>query len=869
MKCPQCGFLTSNKRDLCPKCTHDLRQAKKALSLPVSYPSATVAELKKLEGGSTSSSNSPKSAASMGAGGKLSPQKIASQKVASRPNNDRPTPKAHHKSKPAPSSRKSTGLFGRLAAIFSHSKTAKDSTKLVQPVRPAVEDSLAPESPLGNSVVTEQQIASSFAAPAPKKQDSGTSVPLVVVGSSFDEDPLPEKDDDLIRITTPATEKILNTSTANSPISFEEEDADLAQILEHSDSAPPQRATPLVAPSVLELCEDDNMLEEQLNKLLDTEPVDFTAVKVPPPPPPDHARAPHISLNQHLVDEDSGEEFEVSFEVEIDDQTEVQPSETEENSQHYNVAEQLGDPLEKDTTLDEQQTADEHNALDELLSVFDSLTADTEEIDIAVAAEPSVTTDLESEQARPEFLAETTAGEIEDTPILGAPELGLEAPVLEELADSSPVIPILLDDISSETHDTIREQNKLVEELLILVSEAYGLDPEAIRKRHAESALHNLNSELDRELEALRAEGTTFYGSIGSEQDPPATEIVPDTTAAVDDGDITSLLELCESELLEIPVEVEPSEAPADDNSSATQDELPAVIEQAEAPEGTTLNVSIQVPPDREELWEQLTTEVAQLQEADSVELSTDELSDWVADDRRTLYFDLVDDELLNPGKRSNIEKTVVAAEHKQIDNRDLKLAFNQYAKTEQVYAAKEAARAANSSTAELFLSTLQPAALWRRGAAFLIDITIATGLGIAGAVVAFVPPEIRRSLLAFESPPVFEVLPFVPIAVGLSLVAWIVLTVFETVGHGRTIGQRFLGISVCDLTGCSPGFARSVLWSSCQLVTWISCGLGTLLGLGRGHQMLHDMLAGVIVTRFFSEQIFDPDSAEGVLSGE
>ncbi len=45
MKCPECRFICSNLRDICPKCLLDLRQYKRSHSLPISFPKATYEEL--------------------------------------------------------------------------------------------------------------------------------------------------------------------------------------------------------------------------------------------------------------------------------------------------------------------------------------------------------------------------------------------------------------------------------------------------------------------------------------------------------------------------------------------------------------------------------------------------------------------------------------------------------------------------------------------------------------------------------------------------------------------------------------------------------------------------------------------------------
>jgi len=48
MRCPACNFICSNKRDLCPKCTLDLRPHKKALGLPVLNPDFSSDELREI-----------------------------------------------------------------------------------------------------------------------------------------------------------------------------------------------------------------------------------------------------------------------------------------------------------------------------------------------------------------------------------------------------------------------------------------------------------------------------------------------------------------------------------------------------------------------------------------------------------------------------------------------------------------------------------------------------------------------------------------------------------------------------------------------------------------------------------------------------
>jgi hypothetical protein len=45
MKCPRCNFVTSNKKDLCPRCEFDLRQRKRELGLPIANTAASYEQL--------------------------------------------------------------------------------------------------------------------------------------------------------------------------------------------------------------------------------------------------------------------------------------------------------------------------------------------------------------------------------------------------------------------------------------------------------------------------------------------------------------------------------------------------------------------------------------------------------------------------------------------------------------------------------------------------------------------------------------------------------------------------------------------------------------------------------------------------------
>lgn len=60
MKCPVCSFISSDRRDICPKCSVDLRPHKEALGLSVSYPDLPADELRKRYRGTARRKTGPK-----------------------------------------------------------------------------------------------------------------------------------------------------------------------------------------------------------------------------------------------------------------------------------------------------------------------------------------------------------------------------------------------------------------------------------------------------------------------------------------------------------------------------------------------------------------------------------------------------------------------------------------------------------------------------------------------------------------------------------------------------------------------------------------------------------------------------------------
>lgn len=141
---------------------------------------------------------------------------------------------------------------------------------------------------------------------------------------------------------------------------------------------------------------------------------------------------------------------------------------------------------------------------------------------------------------------------------------------------------------------------------------------------------------------------------------------------------------------------------------------------------------------------------------------------------------------------------------------------------------------------------TAEPASWWRRTGAWLTDL-IFVGVLVMGflmvAMMVIAPKNLTplQQLMAIA----------VPGAALAGLLAFFYTTLFAFLWAGRTPGRRLMGIRLVDVTGHSPGVARSLLRAALSLVSFGLCLSGFWLALFDRHgQTLHDKLTRTFVVK-------------------
>ena len=124
-------------------------------------------------------------------------------------------------------------------------------------------------------------------------------------------------------------------------------------------------------------------------------------------------------------------------------------------------------------------------------------------------------------------------------------------------------------------------------------------------------------------------------------------------------------------------------------------------------------------------------------------------------------------------------------------------------------------------------LSTPAYAALWKRLAAFLVDLTL---FGMLGGISRVLFPQVTGSGY-------------------LALAGWIYFAAMESSGLQATVGKKLLGLRVTGRQGNRLGFWRASARYGGKLLSVISLGAGfAMIFFTEEKQTFHDYVAGSVV---------------------
>lgn len=474
MKCQKCNFFSSNRWDLCPKCSYDLRPHKQALGLPITNKTASVAELKILESNSTA-----------GTSKQLVRNTASSQNV---------TPPLENRNKGEQTQQaQSSGHTPWLKRVFGHGPTQKEnrSQENLLPQIP-VQESLNPKRvedlPLKDSNVTlEKQPLLQRERLAGLSQSQELLPPKSTV-TPVQKTSVPEAKAD--QNLTPNWEQSPQQKPLQQEDPFQiswENDNDALfpkRNFTSSSDLPPSRAEPAAAPQVVEFGDDDQLLEEQLDKLLGDDVLNVTSVKEKPTSssrstPSEDDR----SLSEHEEEVDFEFEIESSKENEDDDQVTFPFPSQEDLPLQVKGFVSPNDQQAARPSLTKRFAEENDKILGGLIAAFGTLDAGVAHVDIS----PSPQKMLMKSGDLPE----------QSTPFPAQAMQHIESQALQ--GEDSQTLQRLL--------STVHAQDQLLHELIVLVSEVYGIDQKVLTE---EETLRALEEELDVELEQLLSEGTTF-----------------------------------------------------------------------------------------------------------------------------------------------------------------------------------------------------------------------------------------------------------------------------------------------------------------------------------------------------------------------
>ncbi|MCC6954273.1 MAG: RDD family protein [Deltaproteobacteria bacterium] len=456
-------------------------------------------------------------------------------------------------------------------------------------------------------------------------------------------------------------------------------------------------------------------------------------------------------------------------------------------------------------------------------------------------------TSLDTEDILSAAMGSTTAADLQDDPPSSVTGL---VGVSEPLPAEPPPPPILfreqeivsfeeMDEVESLAHryevttDTIAEHlSDVVRTVVESRSEVPSTD-EAVEGVDEDAPLElepaatppsrgidwSANAELDALLEEVAA-------TFPEEADEPVEE-------EEDDANIVQVL-------LDVPEESE------DEDSVREPVDLESAIERS---------IVIVAP----ELWKLAESEIEQNHNAalmDGWELATTDIFPITRSPERDLLFEIVEEEIVNPGSRLVIEGTTLKSAERTIDNAELSGVFENVSRfitpedlnPRTAFAARPRQSSQSTVAEPAAVRTYRAASAGLRIMAALLDVGFAAVFTVVLAMISFLDAETKSNILQLQAPTILEVLAHVG---GISILyfgVWTISLALMTAGRGQSFGQKVVGIRVLNHAGHEPTLSESFLRVLAINVAVVSFGIAAAGILHRRRRAIQDHLSGTVV---------------------
>jgi hypothetical protein len=797
MRCPKCHYVTSNKKDICPRCHEDLRPQKKSLGLPIMNEEASVADLVKNLPAVDLLTLPPPVAPSVGAG-ELPKKTSLISGIFSIFNTKKTKPTEQQSEKTVViSAEKPTDqpIEKQLEIQTSAAQNEPDMTANV-----ALNFDSENSEPEVDDVMEDTSIA-------PASIDQGLQELLAEEGLDFN--PLPAAlpaaflSAPLDQIIEPENNTSAMEADDSQQALFSEDllttfEASLAKSIEEAQTETKRLAN--LKPEILEFNDVDEELDRHLSDLIGEEEIQVTAVK-----------ERKIETKPTKVVE---EELDIAFEFEMEGEDGV--SELQQELPKFEQKEQKVGNFQV-------ESGENNKLLEGLVEAYKDLSATSTQHSLSPYIEPT-TKDFSSSANDQKF------------------------------AQSN----FPLSDFALPNHN-----NDLVDELLVLIAEAYGISSDVLIGK---TPLSPLEEELEREIQSLLCEGTSFYTEQTQPDRAPVVEELLNS-----EQNLTEELEAASSELEDLEQELS-SELNAlegeggsffhdqtSDQDNDHDDELPPPPPSSNflTSETSTSEVAEQKDPelkvdeeiDENDLWAMAELEIAQAERKISQtqvwEVEAAQFAEFEGNEQMTLLFDLAAEEIDDPSKCNRIQKLESMVHEHKIESTNLKQALTEYIKKDQQIISPPLVSIENN---------LYPPTFFRRITAELIDLSF---IAICALLAAAYQLQTGFDLALWELNLIdIQLRPEIGLLIISYMLSAFVATMFlfsflSISIFGGSIGQQICSLKVVDEDNFKPGVLHSLLFGLSQISSIVFGCFDILFAIVGDKRIATERLSGTRLVYF------------------
>ncbi|MBL7662709.1 RDD family protein [bacterium] len=813
MRCPKCSSVSSNKKDLCPKCRTDLRALKKKLGIPIHHPKLSYSALRAVELGEESSKSKMKKAEEANQPAVLNqppqaqqPQKLAPQLVQAKiQQSQAPNPKQAAPQVTEPmqeiqyeevSEKKS--FFTSLLGKFKKTSGSVDDDAEVLDIKAL-----------------------------PTEEEELFEIPELLTPGQNSTQPLPQlQQTNVGQIQSKPTQPIASHSQTlpAHPVTQNSSKLDQSTLQASTpSSATADKITPIIAQPSRIPPKPARTNTDELQKLVSQQPSTISLK----PTQPVVSSQPGARLSAHPA-------AAVNTQAVQSDTHKIPPQ--QQRDQINNELIQTDSPVRHALegalpSIASLEAVEFNDDLADLEKQLDALLGD-EVVDIQAVREEESETSAQGEFCSLEVDFEGDDADEEEQ------EAAEEQAAVSE--KDAAVAKVKNDRLELELRKLETMISRLggskdeVKELIEMVAGMYGMTVEEIESR------------LDQKEVAAEAAAAPAPGVILS------APVEVDLDVVVEEADEDSLENLDQE--LEAAIAAELKTTSAIDQAINLADGIEASF--TNLPAFNPLS-SLEATSDVA-LWARLTQDIQNFYQ-DEYEIAVHDTIGFTRHNDFDVLFALAEKEIRDPTTISRYMNAVTIADaDKALDTVDLMSEFAKYSEQaikadEDIEEMKKIGRAVFVAEEEESLALIESKPV-ERLAAFVVDFIASAALGIVLFWWSLVPLAVRQAIIDGDKVYTFEIYLVAPKLLAAIFVSWLVLTTLQLAANGATLGKKLFRLTVVTHHGYMLSFKEALLRTALQSTVFLTLGL-TALTILQKKPALYDRLAETAVTKRQTEK--------------